>query len=95
MVQPHRDVSINSALQAKAISLTGKRGTVPTEPASISVPAVVLYDKRKGNMTAVVQVEVTRPVCVEVYSECKDLGRFMLRNSGTTVAAGVVTKAIM
>ena len=47
------------------------------------------------HMTAVVQVEVTRPVCVEVYGECKELGRFMLRNSGSTVAAGVVTKAIM
>ena len=47
------------------------------------------------HMTAVVQVEVTRAVCVEVYGECKELGRFMLRNSGNTVAAGVVSKVIM
>ena len=42
--------------------------------------------------TAVVELEVMRPVCLELYQDCKDLGRFMLRTGGNTIAAGVVTK---
>lgn len=42
--------------------------------------------------TAVIQLEVQRPVCLELYQDCKDLGRFMLRSGGNTIAAGVVTK---
>ena len=44
------------------------------------------------NTTAVVEIEVDRPVCIELYSDFKDLGRFMLRSSGTTIAAGIVTE---
>ena len=44
------------------------------------------------NSTAVVHLEVSRPVCIELYQDCRDLGRFMLRSGGTTIAAGVVTK---
>lgn len=44
------------------------------------------------NCTGIVRIEVLRPVCVELYGECKELGRFMLRSSGHTIAAGVVTK---
>ena len=42
--------------------------------------------------TAVIQLEVQRPVCLELYQDCKDLGRFMLRSKGNTIAAGMVTK---
>ena len=60
----------------------------------VTVTCVVMYFPcLTKQMTAVVQVEVTRPVCVEVYSDCKELGRLMLHNSGNTVAAGVVSKA--
>ena len=31
-------------------------------------------------------------MCLELYQDCKDLGRFMLRSGGNTIAAGVVTK---
>ncbi len=44
------------------------------------------------NCTAVVQIRVPRPLCIELYRECKELGRFMIRSSGHTIAAGVVTK---
>ena len=44
------------------------------------------------NTSAVVEVEVSRPICIELYSSFKDLGRFMLRSSGVTIAAGVVTE---
>ena len=44
------------------------------------------------NSTAVIQLEVSRPVCMELYQDCRELGRFMLRSGGATIAAGVVTK---
>ena len=44
------------------------------------------------NCSAVVEVELSRPVCVEQYQDSKELGRFMLRQGGTTIAAGVITK---
>jgi elongation factor 1 alpha-like protein len=44
------------------------------------------------NSSAIVEIEIDRPVCLELYSNFKDLGRFMLRASGTTVAAGLVTE---
>ena len=39
------------------------------------------------------QVEITTasPVCIETYAESKELGRFMLRAGGITIAAGMVT----
>jgi elongation factor 1 alpha-like protein len=45
-------------------------------------------------VSAEVQIESSRPVCLELYQDCKDLGRFMMRIGGDTVAAGVVTKIL-
>ena len=44
------------------------------------------------NCTALIELEVCRPVCVETYQDCKGLGRFMLRYCGNTIATGIVTK---
>ena len=45
-----------------------------------------------GNSTAVIQLDISRPVCMELYQDCRELGRFMLRSGDSTIAAGVVTK---
>lgn len=37
-----------------------------------------------------IEIEFERPVCLELYKDFKDLGRFMLRYSGSTIAAGLV-----
>lgn len=42
------------------------------------------------NTSGVVVIEVSRPVCIEKYADNKDLGRFMLRYSGDTIAAGLI-----
>ncbi|ESO98652.1 hypothetical protein LOTGIDRAFT_142523, partial [Lottia gigantea] len=42
------------------------------------------------NTSAVVEIEFDRPTCLELYKDFKDLGRFMLRNNGHTIAAGLV-----
>ncbi|XP_062506221.1 HBS1-like protein isoform X2 [Corticium candelabrum] len=44
--------------------------------------------------TALVEIEPARSVCVELFKDFKDLGRFMLRSGGTTIAAGIVTDII-
>lgn len=46
------------------------------------------------NSNAEVIIHTYRPVCVELYKDYKDLGRFMLRYSGETIAAGVVTEIL-
>ena len=42
------------------------------------------------NSSAIVEIEFERSVCVELYAEYRDLGRFMLRNKGHTIAAGLI-----
>ncbi|XP_023506905.2 HBS1-like protein isoform X2 [Equus caballus] len=41
---------------------------------------------------ALVELQTQRPVALELYKDFKELGRFMLRYGGTTIAAGVVTE---
>ncbi|XP_067935703.1 HBS1-like protein isoform X3 [Watersipora subatra] len=71
------------------------------EPANISKLISKLHKstaevlKRKPrcltkNSTAVVEITLARPQCVELYRDFKDLGRFMLRSEGHTIAAGIV-----
>ncbi|KAM7359146.1 translation elongation factor EF-1alpha (GTPase) HBS1 [Cochliomyia hominivorax] len=45
-----------------------------------------------NNSCALVELETTRPICIERYADFKELGRVMLRVSGVTIAAGMVTK---
>lgn len=40
---------------------------------------------------ALVEISFARPICMEKYSDIKELGRIMLRVDGISVAAGMVT----
>uniref|UniRef100_A0A3B1J7K3 HBS1-like protein n=1 Tax=Astyanax mexicanus TaxID=7994 RepID=A0A3B1J7K3_ASTMX len=44
---------------------------------------------------AVVEIQTQRPVALELYKDFKELGRFMLRYVGSTIAAGVVTEVTL
>lgn len=44
------------------------------------------------NSSAIVQFELGRSVCCDLYEQNKDLGRFMIRSMGTTVATCVITR---
>jgi len=46
----------------------------------------------KTGDSAVVRFEPLRPIPVEVYKEFPELGRFAVRDMGTTIAAGVITE---
>lgn len=37
-----------------------------------------------------IELDVDRPICIELFQDFKDLGRFMLRSGGVTIAAGLV-----
>jgi len=51
---------------------------------------IVYYRCLMKNTSAVVEIEFERPVCLELYKDNKELGRFMLRYSGHTIAAGLI-----
>ncbi|KAG5178193.1 P-loop containing nucleoside triphosphate hydrolase protein [Tribonema minus] len=65
---------------SKLIALTNSAGTViKARPRCVPSGA-----------TAHVQLTLSRPICVERYSDCRALGRFVLRQKGQTVAVGLV-----
>ncbi|XP_031692594.1 HBS1-like protein isoform X1 [Oncorhynchus kisutch] len=74
-----------------------------SEPATIRKLVSVLHKssgevlKKKPKclgkgMNAMVEIQTQRPVALELYKDFKELGRFMLRYVGSTIAAGVVTE---
>ncbi|XP_045614071.1 protein HBS1 [Procambarus clarkii] len=46
------------------------------------------------NTAAVIELAFTRPLCLELFRDYKELGRFMLRTGGSTIAAGLVTQIL-
>lgn len=44
-----------------------------------------------NNTCAIVELTTSKPICIERYSDLKELGRVMLRVEGVTIAAGFVT----
>jgi elongation factor 1 alpha-like protein len=46
------------------------------------------------NMTAMVELQLAVPVCLETYADCRALGRFVLRRSGDSVAVGRIEKVL-
>ena len=51
-----------------------------------------MYRAICGNSSALLELSFERPLCVEVYKDCKELGRFMLRTNGVTIAAGMISE---
>ncbi len=55
---------------------------------------VALNSKKPRFLTkganAVVEIATEIPVCLDLYTNVKELGRFMLRTGGKTIAAGMV-----
>ncbi|KAI8925585.1 P-loop containing nucleoside triphosphate hydrolase protein [Entophlyctis helioformis] len=46
------------------------------------------------SMTAIVEIRTSRALCIELFKDSKELGRFMLRSGSTTVAAGIVVDVL-
>ena len=73
-----------------------------TQVAATLIELVSSIDPRTGQTTqeqpkslktgdsALVKIQPLRPLCIEAFQEYPELGRFALRDMGTTIAAGVV-----
>lgn len=48
-----------------------------------------------NNTSAIVEIQTSRPIALELYSDCKELGRVMLRVGGVTIAAGLIVKIVI
>lgn len=46
------------------------------------------------NSAALIELEFTRSLCLELFRDFKELGRFMLRTGGSTIAAGLITQLL-
>ena len=44
------------------------------------------------NSSGIVDIQLNRSICLELYQDYKELGRFMLRSKGITIAAGIINK---
>lgn len=44
------------------------------------------------NTSGVVEISCDKPICIETYADCRELGRVTLRSEGVTLGAGIVTK---
>jgi len=69
--------AVISELTAKIDARSGQ--TVEEKPKSI-----------KTGDSALVKIRPLRPLCIETFKEFPEMGRFALRDMGTTIAAGVV-----
>ncbi|XP_020275714.1 HBS1-like protein isoform X1 [Asparagus officinalis] len=47
-----------------------------------------------AKQSAIIEVSLDEAVCVEAFSECRVLGRVILRAAGNTIAVGIVTRVI-
>lgn len=77
---------------------------------NLDIPAVltqlITTTKRSNNTTknrpraitsassAVVEITLSNPICMEAFSECRALGRFVLRRSGDTIAVGMIEEVL-
>jgi elongation factor 1 alpha-like protein len=46
------------------------------------------------NQSATVEVAFDLPICIDLFTSSKTMGRFMLRYGGKTIAAGMVTQLL-
>jgi len=73
------------AVVAKLVSIVDQR----TNEVKMKKPKAL-----PASSSAVVVIQLEKPMCLELFATYKQLGRFTLRDSGKTLAAGIVTKLI-
>lgn len=47
------------------------------------------------NCTAIVELQLSVPVCMETFADCRSLGRFVLRRSGASIAVGRIEQVLL
>lgn len=82
-VEVHMNGSFESATVRRLMSLLDKTTGALVQRRPRCVPR---------NSSAVVRLKLERAVCCELYETSKELGKFMVRSLGNTIAAGLVTR---
>lgn len=82
-IEVHMNGTFESGIVRKLISLMNKNTgeLIQRKPRCVA-----------KNSSAIIQLRLERVVCCELYEDNKDLGRFMMRSYGKTIAAGLITK---
>lgn len=80
-------IHVHTSQEAGQISSLVSLLDAKTGEASKKKPRAIL----KGQ-SAVVQITPVQPMCVELYSDFRTLGRIVLRDGGTTLAVGIITE---
>ena len=72
------------AVVNKLIAITKRDGSIKKErPRALT-----------GGASATVEVTLNDRICMEPFSECRALGRFVLRRSGDTIAVGIIEELL-
>ena len=71
----------------KLIAMINKATGEPVPKSKGSKPRCLVK-----NSNALVEIVTEQPICLELYSNIKELGRFMLRSGGKTIAAGMASE---
>jgi len=53
-----------------------------------------LASRNNGNVPALVELVLQVPICMQTFSDCRALGRFVLRRAGESIAAGRIEQVI-
>ena len=72
------------AVMNKLVAITKRDGTIKKErPRALP-----------GGSSAIVELTMSDKLVLEPFTECRALGRFVLRRGGDTIAVGVIDKLI-
>lgn len=82
-VEVHINGNYESGLVRKLLSLLNKNSGQLIQNKPRCIPR---------NSSAIIQLRLDRVICCELYEDNKNLGRFMIRSEGKTIAAGLITK---
>ena len=86
---------ISSLLKKKS---SGKSKNKQQEASLIEGSDAMVKKKRRRprrigkNESGVIRIKFLQPICIEKYEDNKQLGRFVLRSNGDTIASGMVLR---
>ena len=83
---PQVTIHVSTAQEAGQISALVSTVNPKTGEVAKRRPRAVLQGQ-----TAILEITPVQPMCAELYADFRALGRIVLRNSGQTLAIGIIT----
>lgn len=79
----HIDIPCHFSALLRTVQADGV-GTLKEQPRALSTKS-----------TAIVELQLAVPVCMEAFTDCRALGRFVLRRSGESIAVGRIEQVLV